>query len=292
MAEKIETDELTGTETTGHEWDGIKELNTPLPKWWVWTFYATIIWAIGYCILYPAWPLVNRATSGVLGYSSRAAVVEAIDQAKAAQGQYLDRIRALGLEEIRSDEELQRFAAAGGRSAFAVNCSPCHGSGAAGSPGGYPNLNDDAWLWGGTLEDIYTTIAHGVRFEADPDTRVSQMPAFGKDGVLDSAQVEDVANHVLALAGREHDAAAAERGKILYEENCAVCHGETGQGQSSLGAPRLNDAIWLYGSGDKETIAAQINDPKHGVMPGWSGRLDEVTIKQLAVYVHSLGGGE
>ncbi|QPC42648.1 cytochrome-c oxidase, cbb3-type subunit III [Kaustia mangrovi] len=287
---KPETDEITGTETTGHEWDGIKELNTPLPRWWLWTFYATIIWAIGYTVLYPAWPLVDGATRGVLGWSSRADLTTTLAGVEQEQSQYLTKINELSLGEIAQDPELYQFAVAGGRSAFAVNCVQCHGSGAQGFEG-YPNLNDDSWLWGGTLDDIYTTVRHGIRYEADEDTRLSQMPAFGRDGMLDRTQVNDVAEYVLSLSGQDHDAAAAQAGAAVYTDNCAVCHGDKGQGSQELGAPRLNDAIWLYG-GDKASIVAQVNAPRHGVMPAWSGRLDPVTIKQLVLFVHSLGGGE
>lgn len=289
MSEK-EVDNISGTETTGHVWDGIKELNTPLPRWWLWTFYATIIWAFGYMIAYPAIPLVKGATTGLLGYSSRAEVAQEITEAKAAQAGFLDKISTLSLEEIRKDADLFQFAVAGGRSAFSVNCVQCHGSGASGAKG-YPNLNDDEWIWGGTLDAIYTTLVHGARFESDEDTRVSDMPAFGRDGILDSAQINDVAEQVLALSGQDHDAAAAERGAILFEENCAVCHGDQGEGNAELGAPALNNAIWLYG-GDKASIVETITNARRGVMPAWGHRLDEPTLKQLTLYVHSLGGGQ
>jgi len=289
MSEK-EIDATSGTETTGHEWAGIKELNTPMPKWWLYTFYATVVWSVIYCVLYPAWPLVTTATQGVLGYSSRAEVAEEIEAAKAAQSEFLEQIKASSLEDIRSNENLVQFAVAGGRSAFAVNCSQCHGSGAAGSRG-YPNLNDDDWLWGGTLDAIYATIAHGIRFAENEDTRVSDMPAFGTDEILEPKQITDVLEYVLSLSAKEHDAAAATRGTEIFAENCAACHGEDGGGNYELGAPALNDALWLYGS-ERETIEAQIRQPSHGVMPAWSHRLDDATIKQLAVYVHSLGGGQ
>lgn len=289
MAEK-DVDSISGTETTGHEWDGIKELNTPLPRWWLWTFYATVIWGLAYTVFYPAWPLISSATSGILGYSSRAEVAEEIKQAHDAQAGMRNRIASSTLEEIRADAELFQFAVAGGTSAFLVNCSQCHGSGAAGSPG-YPNLNDDVWLWGGSLDDIYATIAHGIRFEQDENTRVSEMPAFGRDELLSTAQISDVTDYVLSLTQKEHDAEAAARGKAVFDENCTACHGENGQGVRELGAPALNDALWHY-DGKRETVLAQIMSPKHGVMPAWAHRLDDVTIKQLAVYVHSLGGGE
>ncbi|MBZ0218796.1 MAG: cytochrome-c oxidase, cbb3-type subunit III [Fimbriimonadaceae bacterium] len=287
---KIETDEVSGTETTGHQWDGIKELNTPLPRWWINTFYLTIVWSIGYWILYPAWPLISDATRGYLGYSSRAELAETMAVARADQAVYLDKIADASLEEINNQADLLQFAVAGGRSAFLVNCSTCHGSGAQGGPG-YPNLNDDDWIWGGTLDDIYTTLAHGVRFETDDDTRVSDMPNFGSDEILEKDVIADTATYVRSLSGLEHDAAQAVRGAVAYADNCASCHGEDGAGDGDLGAPALNDAIWLYGSAQEE-IAAQISQPRQGVMPAWAGRLDDTTIKQLAIYVHSLGGGE
>jgi cytochrome c oxidase cbb3-type subunit 3 len=289
MAER-EIDAASGTETTGHQWDGIKELNTPLPRWWLWTFYATIAWSAVYCVLYPAWPLVASATSGVLGYSSRAEVADDIEAARRAQSGLLGRISTASLDEIRTTPDLFQFAVAGGKSAYAVNCSQCHGSGASGGAG-YPNLNDDVWLWGGALGDIYTTIAHGIRFDPDDDTRISDMPAFGRDELLEPAGIADIAEFVLSLSSLEHDRAAADRGATLYAENCADCHGERGAGNREVGAPALNDALWHY-SGDRSTVIAQISAPKHGVMPAWAHRLDDAIIKQLAVYVHALGGGE
>ena len=289
MADR-EIDQISGTETTGHQWDGIKELNTPLPRWWLWTFYATVIWSAGYALAYPAVPLITENTKGLLGYSSRADVANEITKAKEAQGELLSQVSASSLEDIRANPDLLRFAVAGGASAFRVNCVQCHGAGAAGG-GIYPNLNDDDWLWGGSLEQIHTTLMHGVRFAQDPDTRVSDMPAFGRDGIMTRDQISDTAEYVLALAGREHDAEAAARAAEPYAENCAVCHGDDGKGNHDLGAPDLTDAIWFYGS-SKEEIAAQIANPKLGVMPAWSQRLDEATIKQLALYVHSLGGGQ
>ncbi len=284
-----EVDQVTGTETTGHEWDGIRELNTPMPRWWLWTFYATIVFAIGYTILYPAWPLINTATSGVLGWSSR----EQLSVAQAVQANAnADRIAAIesrSIEEIVADDQLRPFAEAAGRAAFKVNCVQCHGSGAEGGPG-YPNLNDDVWLWGGTLEAIHTTLMHGVRYALDDDTRISEMPAFG-DGILERDQISDVAWYVRKLSGQSFDEDGADRGEMIFVDNCAACHGEQGEGMNELGAPALNDALWLYGGGHAD-IMTQVRLPKHGVMPAWGNRLGETTIKELTVYVHSLGGGE
>lgn len=287
---ETEKDPVTGSDTTGHEWDGIKELNTPLPRWWLWTFYATIVWAVGYMIAYPSIPFLADNFRGVLDYSSRANLHEDIAEAADERSDLIQKVSALSLEEIRADADAFQFAVAGGRAAFAVNCSQCHGSGAAGSPG-YPNLNDDVWLWGGTLDDIHLTLRHGVRFDGDDDTRYSEMPAFGRDELLNHDQILATAHYVRQLAGLEHDAARAAEGAPVFVENCAVCHQESGVGDREQGAPNLADAIWHYGD-SLDAIARQISRPRHGVMPGWQGRLDDVTLKQLTIYVHSLGGGE
>jgi cytochrome c oxidase cbb3-type subunit 3 len=289
VAHNKEVDQVSGTETTGHEWDGIKELNTPLPRWWLWTFYVSCIWALGYWVVMPAWPLISSHTTGVIGYSSRANLAESMDAARAAQSQYLDRIEAASLGQITNDRELLEFALAGGGSAFAVNCSQCHGLGAAGSPG-FPNLNDDDWIWGGDLAAISQTIHYGIRSEHD-EARFNMMPAFGADQILERDQINDVAEYVLSLSSSGTDAEAARRGQETFVEQCSACHMEDGSGSAELGAPNLTDAIWLYG-GDKTDVVATITNSRAGMMPAWTGRLDETTIKQLAVYVHSLGGGQ
>jgi cytochrome c oxidase cbb3-type subunit III len=286
MAEK-HIDELSGVETTGHEWDGIRELNNPMPRWWVWTFYATILWSIGYAVAYPAWPLIEGATKGVLGYSSRQELAQAVELASVSQKVFVDKIAATPVSEIPKDAELFQFAVNGGDAAFKVNCATCHGSGAMGRLG-YPNLNDNDWLWGGSVDQIYQTIQFGIRND-HPETRTSEMPAF-KD-MLDPTQTKQVAAYVVSLTGTPSDTALVEPGKQLFADNCASCHGENAEGNKDLGAPNLADAIWLKVDGE-EAIAAQISAPKHGVMPAWAGRLSDTTIKELAVYVHSLGGGE
>lgn len=290
MPVKIEKDELSGTLTTGHEWDGIKELDTPLPKWWLFLFYATIAFSILWWILYPSWPSLTGYTKGILGSNQRLEVEERLAEARARQAVWLERIAAKTPSEIVADPELLRFAMVGGQAAFATNCAPCHGAGGAGQ-GFFPALVDDEWIWGGTMEDIEYTIRHGIRNADDPEARSSLMPAFGADGILDRAQIRDLAQFVLHWSGRATDPAAVERGRPLYAEHCASCHGEDGEGMTAVGAPRLNDAIWLYG-GKPEQIEAQIWRPRHGVMPPWQGRLSDETIKMLTVYVHSLGGGQ
>ncbi len=289
MAANTEIDDVTGIETTGHEWDGIKELNKPLPKWWLYVFYACIIWSIGYWIAYPAWPLVSGYTKGVLGYSQRRQVMQNIEAAHAAQAKFNDAISKDSLAGIVASPDLLQFAIAGGRAAFGDNCAPCHGRGAQGGKG-FPNLNDDDWLWGGSLDAIHQTIQYGIRGTSD-QTRVSAMPRFGLDQLLKPEQISDAADYVRSLSGLKHDAAAAERGKAVFAENCVACHGDNGKGNQELGAPNLTDAIWLYGS-SKADIVKSIETGRGGVMPTWAGRLDENTIKKLTVYVHSLGGGQ
>jgi cytochrome c oxidase cbb3-type subunit 3 len=287
---KEEIDSFTGTTTTGHEWDGIKELNTPLPRWWLWVFYATIIWSIAYWIVYPAWPLVSGYTRGVFGYSSRADVATALAALQKMRGAKAVMLASANLDQIETDPSLRAFANAQGKAAFGSNCAPCHGIGAAGSKG-YPNLNDDDWLWGGTLPAIYQTIQYGIR-SGDPQARENQMPAFGKDGILTKQQIVQVANYVRSLSGlpvqQGVDVAA---GKQVFTDNCSVCHGEDGKGNQELGAPSLADRIWLYGPTEANIIET-ITNGRGGVMPAWHDRLDPATIKALAVYVHSLGGGK
>lgn len=284
-------DHITGTATTGHEWDGIKELNTPLPKWWLNIFYACIIWSIGYYVAYPAWPGISSYTKGVLNYSSRAEVQDELDALKAKRAAAAADIAKADLAAIKADPKMLAVALAQGKAAFGDNCAPCHGVGATGSVG-YPNLNDDDWLWGGKLTDIYTTLQHGVRSTNDGDTRISAMPAFGKDGILKKEEIRTVANYAVSLSGGKYEANAdLKAGAKLFAENCASCHGDKGAGNPELGAPNLTDQIWLYG-GKIEDVVETVTNSRAGVMPAWAGRLDTATVKSLAVYVHSLGGGK
>ena len=289
MPTKIEKDAISGRETSGHEWDGIKELDTPLPKWWVYVFYATIVWAIGYWVVYPSWPTLSTHLQGAAGYWSRAELTKEVDQQTRERAPYVTRIGAASLEDIQKDPDLYNFALAGGRAAFGENCAACHGPGGGGAKG-FPNLADDDWLWGGDRASILKTISYGVR-NSNSDSRQSQMPRFGADGILKPDQINDVAEYVLSLSGTSTDAAAAKRGAPIFAENCAVCHGEKGTGNKEVGAPNLTDRIWLYG-GDKATVVQTITYARGGSMPAWSERLDPAIIKMLALYVHSLGGGQ
>jgi cytochrome c oxidase cbb3-type subunit 3 len=290
MTEHSDIDRVSGRSTTGHEWDGIKELNTPLPRWWVITFYATILWAIGYWIAYPAWPLLWSHTTGIWNYSTRAEVATELANLQKVRGDKMVALGAAPLAEIAKDPALLALARASGKTVFGDNCAPCHGTGGAGAKG-YPNLNDDEWLWGGSLDQIMQTIQFGAR-SGHPKAHESAMLAFGKEGVLKKDQIVTVANYVRSLSGLPaspgYDASA---GAKIFADNCTSCHGDNGKGNQELGAPDLTDKIWLYGS-DEMTLVETISNGRAGVMPAWVGRLDPSTIKALTVYVHSLGGGK
>lgn len=291
MAQKQDVDAVSGTETTGHEWDGIKELNTPLPRWWVWVFYATIAWSIGYWVFYPAWPTIQGYTAGLWGYSSRADVANDLAALQKVRGERAVALANAALADIEKDPALLAFAQAQGKAAFGENCAPCHGLGATGSKG-FPNLNDDDWEYEGTLDGIYQTIRFGIRAD-HPETRPGvAMPSFGKDGTLKRPEVVQVANYVRSLSGlpvrQGVDVAAGQK---IFAQTCTTCHGDDAKGKNDVGAPNLTDQIWLYGS-DEATVVETISNGRGGVMPSWVGRLDPVTIKSLAVYVHTLGGGK
>ncbi|MEW6257622.1 MAG: cytochrome-c oxidase, cbb3-type subunit III [Pseudomonadota bacterium] len=281
-------DAKSGKTTTGHEWDGIRELNTPLPRWWLWTFYATIVWALAYWVVYPAWPLISSSTSGVLGWHSRTAVEAQLADLAQLRATSSARLNASSLVEIERSPELLSLARAEGKVAFADNCAPCHGAGGGGAKG-YPNLNDDDWLWGGSLAQIQATITHGIR-SGDEKGHQGVMTPFA--GVLSRAQMSDAADYVRSLAGLvPANDPGAQRGAVVFKANCAVCHGEDGKGKLDLGSKNLTDNIWLYG-GDKATIMQTIAQGRGGVMPAWGTRLSPSTIKALTVYVHTLGGGQ
>ncbi|MCI5109114.1 MAG: cytochrome-c oxidase, cbb3-type subunit III [Marivita sp.] len=275
-------------ETTGHEWDGIKEYNKPLPRWWLWTFYATIVWGVLYTIAYPAWPGIKEATPGILGFSTRAQVAEEIARFEDANSGINAQLASVELTEIAQDADLNQYAQNAGAAVFRTWCAQCHGSGAAGAKG-YPNLLDDDWLWGGDIEAIHTTITHGIRNEEDPDARWSQMPAFGD--MLAEEEISQVVNYVMSLSGEPQDASMVAAGETVFLDNCAACHMDDGTGDRFQGAPNLTDAIWLYG-GDYATLTETVTYSRFGVMPPWSDRLSEAEIRAVATYVHGLGGGE
>lgn len=286
-----EKDIISGVETTGHEWDGLKELNNPAPRWWLWVFAVCVIWSIGYWLVYPAWPTLTGHTAGKWQWTQYTELKSNQGEIETRRSKYQEKFYTTSLDDIRNDPELYEFARVGGAAAFKENCSACHGTGAAGGKG-YPNLNDDDWLWGGTLAQIHETIRVGVN-SGHAQQRGTQMPAFGRDGVLTRAQVDDVVDYV----GELHQGDKAEvteaytRGKQVFAQNCSACHGASGEGNQQMGAPRLNDEIWLWG-GDKASIHNTVMNAHLGVMPTWENRLSDNTIKALAIYVYSLGGGQ
>ncbi|HML08355.1 MAG TPA: cytochrome-c oxidase, cbb3-type subunit III [Xanthobacteraceae bacterium] len=276
--------------TTGHEWDGIHELNTPLPRWWLWLFYATIIWSIGYWVVYPAWPLISSYSNGLFNWHARDAVARDLAALQVQRGPMMTRLASASLQEIESTPELLDFARIAGRRAFADNCAPCHGAGGGGAKG-YPNLVDNDWLWGGKLDDIAQTIRHGVR-AGDDQGHQGSMPAFGRDGLLKADDISAAADYVRSLSGLATEPGAdLARGAKIFADNCAVCHGPQGKGNREVGAPNLTDQIWLYGP-EKKTIMEGIWNGRDGVMPAWGSKLDDATLKALTIYVHTLGGGE
>ena len=288
--EPKQIDAITGTATTGHDWDGIRELNSPLPRWWLWTFYACIVWAVGYWVVYPAWPLISNSTQGVFGWHARSAIESDLAELKAIRGPMVGKLAAASVAEIIADPQLLDFARAQGRVAFADNCAPCHGAGGGGTKG-YPNLNDDDWLWGGKLADIENTIRRGAR-AGDEKGHQGNMPAFGRDNILKANEISAVADYARTLSGLSAEQGAdLALGKKVFADNCAACHGPEGKGNREVGAPNLTDGIWLYGPA-KETIVQGIVNGRGGVMPNWQGRLDESTLKSLIVYVWTFGGGE
>lgn len=279
-------------ETTGHVWDGIREFNNPLPRWWLWCLYITIIWGVAYTVAFPAWPMISGATPGMLGYSTRGEVAEEIERFDALNADLRNQLSEVELIAVTRDDmpELHNYAIQSGSSTFATWCSQCHGRGAAGvQASGYPNLLDDDWLWGGSVDEIYGTVAHGIRNEDDPDARWSEMTAF--DEILSDEEIGQVVNYVLSVSDQEADATLASAGEALFLDNCAACHGDNAMGDRILGAPNLTDRIWLYG-GTPEAIEETVRYSRFGVMPPWSQRLSDAEVRATAIYVHSLGGGE
>lgn len=279
----------TEVETTGHSWDGIEEYNNPLPRWWLWTFYLCIIWGIGYTIAYPAWPMLKGATAGLLGYSTRAEVASEIKTFDEMNAAIDAELAAANVADVLPNTPLGDYATNMGAAVFRSNCSQCHGSGAAGAKG-YPNLLDNDWLWGGSVDEIAYTIQHGIRNETD-DAHYSEMPRFGADEILEPEQIDQVVEYVLQISGAEFDAALANEGAVVFEDNCTACHAEDGTGDRDQGAPNLADAIWLYG-GDRDTIHDSVANARFGVMPAWGQRLTQAEVNAAAIYVHTRGGGE
>lgn len=289
MSEK-DIDEHTGIETTGHSWDGIKELNNPLPRWWVILFWVSIIWSVFYWVLMPSWPGITGHLKGVRNHSERENVEVAMAALEEQRSEQMQRVLAVDdIGEIENDPDLLQYAMVAGESIFGDNCATCHGGGGQGFVG-YPNLVDDDWIWGGDFDAIQQTLHYGIR-STHPQTRYNLMQAYGRDGLLTGDQIDDLVEYVISLSGGEADSAAVERAAPVFAQQCTICHGADGRGDQAQGAPNLADAIWLYG-GDRVSLQQTLYEGRGGVMPAWTDRLTDEQIKALAIYVHSLGGGE
>ena len=271
--------------TTGHSWDEISEYNIPTPRWWLIVWFICIIWAFIYWFFYPTWPTLSGNSKGSLQWSKFSQLQDAQQKVDAKKQKYLQQVQSSSFAEIKQNQQLMQFVLTAGKSAFYENCSACHGKGHQGGYG-YPNLNDDDWLWGGKVEDIYQTLLYGIR-SGHEKARANQMPSFGLDGVLKSSEIKEVASFVRSLSGLEK---TNENGAKIFANNCVACHGNEGKGNQQLGAPNLTDKIWLYSSEPSE-VYKTIYYSRAGVMPFWQVRLDDNTIKILALYIHSLGGG-
>jgi cytochrome c oxidase cbb3-type subunit 3 len=283
-------DPVTGTTTTGHEWNGIEELDTPIPRVVLFFLAATALFSIGYWLLMPAWPLGWSYTKGLLGIDQRAVVTEQVRDAAAERAVWTKRIADGSFADIKADPALMRHVVDTGRTLFTDNCAVCHGTEGKGGPG-FPSLAAGAWLWGGSPEAIAQTIRVGINGTAK-DTRTSQMLAFGRDGVLQREQVLAVAAYVRSLSGQkltETEQASVPAGKEVFAQNCVACHGPDGKGMQDLGAPDLTDTTWIYG-GDAQAVLDTVHGGRQGHMPSWEGRLSPTEIKLLALYVGTLAG--
>ncbi|MFC3075684.1 cytochrome-c oxidase, cbb3-type subunit III [Shinella pollutisoli] len=282
-------DPVTGRVTTGHEWNGIEELETPIPRVVFFFLAVTTLFAVVYWVLMPAWPVGVTYTRGLLGIDQREVVMRQVEDAAVLRAAWTDRVGAAGFEEIMADATLMQHVRDTGRTLFIDNCAACHGTRGTGGPG-FPNLAAGAWLWGGDPETLAETIRVGINSTSD-ETRVSQMLAFGRDGVLGREEVRSVAAYVRSLSDLplgEADRGRIEAGKEIFAANCVACHGEDAKGSTDAGAPDLTDAAWIYGS-DAQTVFTSIYSGRQGHMPHWEGRLSPVDIKLLALYVGTLG---
>lgn len=283
-------DPVTGRMTTGHEWNGIEELDTPVPRVVLFFLAAAALFCVIYWILMPAWPTVSGYTKGLLGNNQREIVARQVAGAAAERAAWTDRVTAMSFEEIEADPALMEKVRETGRTLFSDNCAVCHGVNATGGPG-FPDLTAKAWLWGGDPQTIAETIRVGIN-STDADTRVSQMMAFGRDGTLNSQQIGDVVAYVQSLShgGTGADPQKIEAGQKVFADNCVACHGKDGKGSHEVGAPDLTDTHWIYG-GDTQSIFSTVYSGRQGHMPHWGGRLSPLDLKILALYVLTLEGG-
>jgi cytochrome c oxidase cbb3-type subunit 3 len=283
-------DPVTGRQTTGHEWNGIKELDTPVPRGVLIFLIVTHVWAVAWWFFVPAWPIGTTYTKGILGVDQRTTVEERVIEGQQERQSWTVRIETESYDAILADETLMQTVRATGRQLYGDNCAACHGRDGQGRAG-YPNLTDDDWLWGGDPELIEQTLRYGIN-TAHPDTRIGQMPGFGRDGMLDREQVRSVAAYVHSLSNpdlsTEENRDGAEAGREIFAASCAACHGDKAQGSIETGAPNLTDDRWVYG-GDLESITASIHGGRQGHMPTWDERMSDAEIRILSLYVHDLG---
>jgi cytochrome c oxidase cbb3-type subunit III len=278
-------DSVSGYLTTGHEWNGITELNTPVPRAVYFFLTVTVLFSIGYWVLMPAWPIGDTYTKGLLGIDQRNVLATSLKQAEMDQEVWSKKIASESYATIQADPALMTVVRETGHTLFGSDCAACHGRDAKGQPG-YPDLTTSSWLWGGKPEDIFTTIKVGIN-SANKDSRTSQMPAFGRDQMLPRADVFKVASYVYSLSNpgsKEVDPKNVEAGQKLFAANCVACHGDDAKGNPELGAPNLTDKFWTYG-GDLETIDTTIWGGRQGHMPTWEGRLSELDRKILTLYL-------
>jgi cytochrome c oxidase cbb3-type subunit III len=294
-------------QTTGHAWDGdLQEFNNPLPRWWLWSFYATVVFALIYWVFYPAWPIGKTYTTGVMNnleyttasgehvvthWNTRALYEQEMEAARKAQAPLLKSLDQASFADIVKDPEKLKFAKSMAKVLFADNCQACHQAGGAGIIGKYPNLADDDWLWGGGFAQIQNTIQEG---------HAGTMPSF--KGRLEPAQIDAVAEYVLSLSGLATDTKLQQTGKLIFEGEggCVACHTQKGTGNIAMGSANLTDKIWTIAdvphaktATDKRAAIHQVVE--NGVtrqMPTWKGRLSPTEIKMLALYVHEMGGGK
>jgi len=288
MGENFIRDPHTGHQTTGHEWNGIIELNTPVPRVIYFFLAITVIFAVGYWILMPTWPIGTTYTKGLLGDDVRADVTESVKQAALQRAPWTSQIESKSFAAIAKDPALMNVVRETGRTLFGDNCAACHGREAKGNKG-YPNLTTQSWLWGGSPEAIAETIRVGIN-STHPDTRSSQMPAFGRDGMLQRPDIDKVVAFIRSLSHPNDKTIAADQataGKEVFAANCASCHGEDAKGNQEMGAPDLTDAFWIYG-GDVQSITNTVWGGRNGHMPTWEGRLTDLDRKILALYIADL----
>lgn len=287
-----ERDPVTGRKTTGHEWNGIKELDTPIPRVVLFFLAATTLFSIVWWVLMPAWPLGVTYTRGLLGLDQRDVVTREVQDAAALRSVWTDRLAAGDFNAIAADPDMMTYVRETGSTLFVDNCAVCHGVEGKGGPG-YPNLAARAWLWGGDPATLAETIRVGINAQ-HPETRVSEMLAFGEMGMLTRDQSLAVAGYVRSLSGLKPefvDSAALASGGQIFAEQCAACHGADGKGQASVGAPNLTDSQWIYGGGT-QSIVDTIHSGRKGQMPAWEGRLTPAEINMMVAYVLDLGERE